>query len=166
MKEDVSVGKHVHVVVARVTALRSSGFVGPQHFAVGIGNGEDVFSVGCGNENETLGLKERHGCEAEEKNEAEFFHSWNMDGEKGLPGARYIAPECKNFVNCGLLHPQTRVNWTERNPSTRTHRISLYSSNKTDRNTRLLPSCESSPAYPSPCFPQKKALNRLACQSG
>ena len=25
-----------------------------------------------------------------------------MDGEKGLPGARYIAPECKNFVNCGL----------------------------------------------------------------
>jgi hypothetical protein len=88
--------------MSRVSTLRTSRLVRPQDLSVGIGNGEDVFSVGCGNENETLGLKKRHGCEAEEKNETEFFHSWNMDGEKGLPGARYIAPQCKNFVNCGL----------------------------------------------------------------
>ena len=64
MKKDVSVGKHVDVVMARVTALRASCFVRPKHFAAGIGDGEYVFPIGSGNENQALGLQE--GGESEE----------------------------------------------------------------------------------------------------
>ena len=47
VKKDVSVGKQVHVMMARVTALRSTCFVRPKHFAGGVGDRQYVFPIRC-----------------------------------------------------------------------------------------------------------------------
>jgi hypothetical protein len=64
MKENVSIGKHVDIVMTCVATLWASGLVGPKDFALGVRNGENVFPIGCGNQNQTLSLKKGNANEA------------------------------------------------------------------------------------------------------
>ena len=64
VKKNVSIGKHVDVMMTCVTTLWTSGLVGPEDFALGVCNGENVFPIGCGNQNQTFSLKKRNANEA------------------------------------------------------------------------------------------------------
>ena len=46
----------VSTLMPRVAALRPGGFVRPNDFALGIGNGENIFAVRCADEHEAFGL--------------------------------------------------------------------------------------------------------------
>ena len=56
------------VVMTGMAAGRAGGFVGPQHFALGVGDGQNVFAIGGSNQNEPFsvgaqdGKAQRQGC--------------------------------------------------------------------------------------------------------
>lgn len=67
MEENIPVGEELEVVVAGVTALGSAGFVFPYDRAVGFADGEDVFAIGCADEDEAVFFGEEGERQKEEK---------------------------------------------------------------------------------------------------
>tara|TARA_B110000495_G_C22614648_1_gene366634 strand:+ start:309 stop:506 length:198 start_codon:yes stop_codon:yes gene_type:complete len=64
----------MNVVVARVTAFRTGGLVRPKYVALGVGDSDYVFPVGCRNKNQALGLKKRNAGKAKGQDKSKFFH--------------------------------------------------------------------------------------------
>ena len=67
MVKNVAVGQEVHVVMAGVALLRAGGLVRPKHVAVAIGDCDDVFAVGCADQNQAL-------CPANDSGEQQREH--------------------------------------------------------------------------------------------
>ena len=49
------------VVMTGMAAGRAGGFVGPQYFALGVGDGENIFAVGGSNQNEPFSVGAQDG---------------------------------------------------------------------------------------------------------
>ena len=80
--------------MAGMTALRAGGFVRPNHLALGIGDGENIFTVGGSYEYQALGLGGK-GKSQNGNSSKNIFHVFHWNGiEKKL--------EAKvTFVECG-----------------------------------------------------------------
>ena len=81
MVKNVAVGQEVHVVVAGVALLRAGGLVRPKHVAVAVGDCDDVFAVGCADQNQALCPANDSGeQQREHKEETEIgFHAGEIN---------------------------------------------------------------------------------------
>ena len=69
MKQDVPVGKQLHVVMSRVPLRRSFRIVLPEHLPFTVSDGEHVLAVGCSDEDESI---------------VEGFHRESQEQENGM----------------------------------------------------------------------------------